>query len=160
MAAAVAERSLVGELSLVDCLDGLLWQKDGHVTLVYRVEGWHEPALDDAQFDSLAFMAEHVWSGLPEETSFQFHVLVDHLGGLKLIDGALPAILDDQPTLQLLEEFRAARHNELAHGLVQGRRHYVAATFMPSAFRAAGWWASLIGAFGRQPWSRVGSGDR
>jgi hypothetical protein len=69
MPAVVAERSLAGELSLVDCLDGLLWQKDGRVTLVYSLTGWHEPALDDAQCDALAFMAEHVWSGLPEETT-------------------------------------------------------------------------------------------
>jgi type IV secretion system protein VirB4 len=147
MPPAVTERSLAPELSLVDCLDDVLWQQDGRMTLVYRLQGWHEPALDDGQFDAIAFMAENVWSGLPEETSYQFYVLVDHVRGLRLVEQALPPIATDGPTSELLDEIRRARLDDLLRvetggtgdSLVQERRHYLAATFRPSVFRDSGW---------------------
>jgi len=151
LASAIAERSLAPELSVVDCQDGLLWQRDGRLTLLYRFHGWHEPALDDGQFDSLAFAAENVWSGLPEETSYQFYVLVDHVQGLDLIDRALPEIRGEDSASALLEEFRRARVAELKRvevgatgvSLVQERRHYLAATFRPSVFAGSGWRTTL-----------------
>jgi hypothetical protein len=156
---AVRERSLAPELSLVDCEDDLLWNRDGRITLGYSLEGLHEPAMEDEQLNACAFVAENVVSGLPEGTSYQFYVFVDHLRGLSLVDRALPALPEDS----LLEELRKGRALALkrvepgALGLdfVQERRHFLAATFRPQSLRDPGVLGRLL-ASGRALFRRGG----
>ncbi len=64
--AAVTERSLAPEINVVDIHDDVVWSRTGHLTLVYRVEAFHEPGLDGADFDAAALLAENSWAGLPE----------------------------------------------------------------------------------------------
>jgi hypothetical protein len=138
------ERSLAPELSLVDCAEDLLWQRDGRVTLVYRTEGIHEPGLEDEDLNARAFAAESVLSGLPEETAYQFYVLVDHHRGLSLVDAAFPPIGEGGDGL--LEEIRLGRLRELKRmdpgpsgpWFVQDRRHFLAASFAPRSLRRGG----------------------
>jgi hypothetical protein len=137
---AVVERSLAPQLSLVDVLDDLIWNRDGTVTLLYRMEGvYHEAGMSEEDFDQAAFAAENALATLPEGTSYQFFVLVDHLRARRGIEAAWPPIPPTDETSALLEELRTARVDELvridqglgqAH-LVQERRHYMAATFRP-----------------------------
>jgi hypothetical protein len=146
----VVERSLAGELSLVDIQGELLWHRDGSVTAVYALQPLHEPSLTDEDFDTAAIAAENVWSSLPEGTSYQFLVLADERRGLSRLRAAVPAIPDTAPTSRLLEEFRQARFSKLLEGrgegdtlTIQERRHYLAATFRPeilqtSALKEAG----------------------
>src|SRR5215472_7425747 len=105
------EKSLVPELGILDCAEDLLWHRDGRVTLGYRLAGLHEPALGDEELNAAAFAFENVLSGLPEETSYQFYVLMDHHGGLSLVDRAFPPIAPGEA--DLLEELRCARCREL-----------------------------------------------
>ncbi len=137
--AAVTERSLAPEINVVDIHDDIVWSRTGHLTLVYRVEAFHEPGLDGADFDAAALLAENCWAGLPEGTSYQFYVFVDQRRGVRRLEEALPPIGGDGPKERLLEEFRRARLHELtrmeengaAANLVQDRRHYLCATFRP-----------------------------
>jgi hypothetical protein len=149
MAALPREKSLAPELSLVDCEDDLLWHRDGQVTLVYRIEGLHEPGLEDEQLNGCAFAAENVVSGLPENTSYQFYVLVDHVRGLSLVDAAFPPLPENEAGL--LEELRRGRVAALKRvepgfsglSFVQDRRHFLAASFRPQALRENGLWSRL-----------------
>src|SRR6266581_4567479 len=59
--AAVTERSLAPEINVVDIHDDIVWSRTGHLTLVYRVEVFHEPGLDGADFDAAALLAENCW---------------------------------------------------------------------------------------------------
>jgi type IV secretory pathway VirB4 component len=151
----VHERSLASELSLLDIEDDLVWQKDGRVTLLYRIRPLHEPALTDEDFDLAALAAENVWSSLPEDTSYQFIVLVERRQGLAQLTAALPQIPGTSATHHLLEEFRQARIRHLLTAsaqdgslTIQERRHFVAATFRPAALAAGAtgdwrrWWRS------------------
>jgi hypothetical protein len=95
--AAVTEKSLAPELSVVDIHDGIVWSRTGHLTLVYRIEAFHEPGLDGADFDAAALLAENCWSGLPEGTSYQFYVFVDQRRGVRRLEEALPPITGDGP---------------------------------------------------------------
>lgn len=138
----IEERSLAPELSLVDIQADLLWHRRGAVTLVYRLEPLHEPGLGEEDFNKVARALDDAWSGLPEETQYQFLVLVDQRRGVRLIEGALPPVPIGDETSRVLEEFRRARFAELTRpdtvagsGTVQERRHYVAATFRPRALR-------------------------
>jgi hypothetical protein len=139
----VPERALSPELSLVDIQDDCLWSRTGDVTLLYRIEAYHEPGLDDASFNGLALLAENAWSGFPEGTSYQFFVLIDHRRGVERVCAALPPIPDTGSASRLLEELRLARLDELTRNglpgatghLVQERRHYLAATFAPALLR-------------------------
>jgi hypothetical protein len=145
--ATVVERSLAPELSVVDVYDDLVWSRTGDLTLVYRIEAFHEPGLDGADFNSAALLAENCWSGLPEGTSYQFFVLVDQRRGLGRLDEALPPIVGETPKERLFEEFRRARWAELtrtedggaAAHLVQDRRHYLCATFRPVVPQTTPW---------------------
>ena len=137
--ASVTERSLAPEINVVDIHDDIVWSRTGHLTLVYRIEAFHEPGLDGADFDSAALLAENCWSGLPEGTSYQFYVFVDQRRGVSRLAEALPPIVGDRRKEHLFEEFRRARLHELtrveengaAANLVQDRRHYLCATFRP-----------------------------
>ena len=137
--AAVTERSLAPQINVVDIHDDVVWSRSGHLSVVYRLEAFHEPGLDGAEFDSAALLAENCWAGLPEGTFYQFYVFVDQRRGVRLLEAALPPIAGDRPTERLLEEFRKARLHELtrleengnAANLVQDRRHYLCATFRP-----------------------------
>jgi hypothetical protein len=145
--ASVTERSLAPDLNVVDIHEALVWSRTGHLSLVYRLEAFHEPGLDGAEFDSAALLAENCWSGLPEETSYQFYVFVDQRRGINRLIEALPAITGDGPKERLLEEFRRARIRELTRveddgtptSLVQDRTHYVCATFRPLVPEADTW---------------------
>ena len=92
VASDLRERSLSSELSLLDVEDDLVWQRDGRVTLLYRIRPLHEPALTDEDFDLAAMAAENVWSSLPENTSYQFIVLVERRQGLAQLSAVLPPI--------------------------------------------------------------------
>ncbi len=137
--APVTERSLAPHINVVDIHGDILWSRSGHLSVVYRLDAFHEPGLDGAEFDSAALLAENCWAGLPEGTFYQFYVFVDQRRGVRLLDAALPPISGDSPTERLLEEFRRARRHELtrleetgnAANLVQDRRHYLCATFRP-----------------------------
>jgi type IV secretory pathway VirB4 component len=137
--AGVTERTLASELSIVDIQDDVIWSRSGHLTLVYRLDAFHEPGLDGADFDAVALLAENCWSGLPEGTSYQFYVLVDQRRGVRRLEEALPPIVPSGSKAELFEEFRRARLSELTRledtgasaNLVQERRHYVCATFKP-----------------------------
>lgn len=136
---AAVERSLLPELSLVDIVDDFGIHANGDVSLFYRLETYHEPSMDDADFDAAAFAAENAWSGLPEETRYQFYVSIDHSRGIRHLNAALPAIPDQSQTGQLFDEFRRARLKNLTRRaytegreiLIQDRRHYLVATFHP-----------------------------
>ena len=136
---AVTERSLAPQINIVDIHDDVVWSRSGHLSVVYRLDAFHEPGLDGAEFDSAALLAENCWAGLPEGTFYQFYVFVDQRLGVRLLEAALPPISGDRPTERLLEEFRKARLRELtrleengnAANLVQDRRHYLCATFRP-----------------------------
>jgi hypothetical protein len=137
--AGVTERTLASELNIVDIQDDVIWSRSGHLTLVYRLDAFHEPGLDGADFDAVALLAENCWSGLPEGTSYQFYVLVDQRRGVRRLEEALAPIVPGGPKAELFEEFRRARLSELTRleetgasaNLVQERRHYVCATFKP-----------------------------
>ena len=135
------ERSLAPELHLVDIQDSLIWSRNGDLTLLYRLNAHHEPGLDDPSFDALALQAEHAWSAVPEGTSFQFYVMVDHRRGLERLRSLMPPVANDAPSDKVLEAIRRARLQaltEVAHGnLVQERRHYLAATFSPPILRTS-----------------------
>ena len=88
--AAVTERSLAPEINVVDIHDDLVWSRTGHLTLVYRVQAFHEPGLDGADFDAAALLAENSWAGLPEGTCYQFYVFVDQRRGVRRLEEALP----------------------------------------------------------------------
>jgi type IV secretory pathway VirB4 component len=142
----VKERSLAPELGVVDIADDLVWGRDGTLSVLYAIEAFHEPGLDGADFDSAALLAENCWAGLPEGTSYQFLVLVDERRGARLLDEVLPPITGDGPRERLFEEFRRARLAEIARhgdsapatGLVQDRRHFLCASFRPSALQHRG----------------------
>ena len=137
--ASVNERSLAPQLNIVDIHDDVVWSRTGHLTLVYRIEAFHEPGLDGADFDSAALQAENCWSGLPEGTAYQFYVIVEQRRGVRRLQEALPPIVGGTAKDRLFEEFRRARLQELtrledngtAANLVQDRRHYLCATFQP-----------------------------
>jgi hypothetical protein len=137
--AAVTERSLAPEVNVVDIHDDVVWSRSGHLSVVYRIEAFHEPGLDGSDFDSAALLAENCWAGLPEGTFYQFYVFVDQRRGVRRLEETLPPISGDGPKERLLEEFRKARLHELrrieesgnAANLVQDRRHYLCATFRP-----------------------------
>ena len=98
--ASVTERSLAPDLNIVDIHEALVWSRTGHLTVVYRLEAFHEPGLDGAEFDSAALLAENCWSGLPEDTSYQFYVFVDQRRGVGKLVEALPAITGDGPKVK------------------------------------------------------------
>jgi hypothetical protein len=137
--ASVIEKSLAPEINIVDIHDDIVWSRTGHLSLFYRIEAFHEPGLDGADFDAAALQAENCWAGLPEGTSYQFYVLVDQRRGVRRLEEALPPIVGDGAKDRLFEEFRRARLQELTHieasgaaaNLVQDRRHYLCATFQP-----------------------------
>jgi len=137
--ATVVERSLAPEISVVDVHDDIVWSRSGHLSVVYRLDAFHEPGLDGSDFDAAALLAENCWSGLPEGTFYQFFVFVDQRRGVRRLEEALPPIAGDGPKERLLEEFRRARLHELtrleengsAANLVQERRHFLVATFQP-----------------------------
>jgi len=151
--AAVTERSLAPEINVVDIHDDIVWSRTGHLTLVYRVEAFHEPGLDGADFDAAALLAENSWAGLPEGTCYQFYVFVDQRRGVRRLEEALPPIAGDGPKERLLEEFRRARLHELTRieengapsNLVQDRRHYLCATFRPVVPRSSALAGTLQG---------------
>ena len=66
--AAVTERSLAPEVNVVDIHDDVVWSRSGHLSVVYRIDAFHEPGLDGSDFDSAALLAENCWAGLPEGT--------------------------------------------------------------------------------------------
>jgi hypothetical protein len=78
------------------------------LSLVYRIEAFHEPSLDGADFDAVALQAENCWAGLPEATSYQFYVFVDQRRGVGRLEQALPPIVGDGAKERLFEEFRGA----------------------------------------------------
>jgi hypothetical protein len=155
--AAVIERSLAPRISVADIHDDLVWGRSGHVTLVYRVDAFHEPGLDGADFDSAALLAENCWAGLPEGTSYQFFVFVDQRRGVSRLQEALRPIVGDGPKERLFEEFRRARLDGMtqldergaAANLVQDRRHYLCATFRPLIPKSSPWDGVLQGVAGR-----------
>jgi len=164
--AAVVERSLAPEISVVDVHDDLVWSRSGHLTLVYRIEAFHEPGLDGADFDSAALLAENCWAGLPEGTSYQFFVFVDQRRGVRRLEEALRPITGDGPKERLFEEFRRARLGELtrledggaAANLVQDRRHFLCATFRPLVPKSSPWDGALQGLAGHfKRWTGRGS---
>jgi hypothetical protein len=134
------ERTLTGELSIVDVLDDLIWHRDGRVTLVYELVAFHEPGMSDAEFDSAALRADSVWSsGLPEGSEYQFIVVVDKEGGRLGVEACLPPIPQLDERARVLEEFRRGRLAQLTRAsassgvpsFVQARRHYLTASFRP-----------------------------
>src|SRR6266704_278936 len=139
LAQLVAAGLLVALLSYTERHDDVVWSRTGHLTLVYRVQAFHEPGLDGADFDAAALLAENSWAGLPEGTCYQFYVFVDQRRGVRRLEEVLPPIGGDGPKERLLEEFRRARLHELTRieengapsNLVQDRRHYLCATFRP-----------------------------
>ena len=133
----VEERSLAPEVSLVDIRDRLLWHKTGEVSLVYEISAFHEPGMNDDDFNQAAFVAENAWGQLSEETRYQYFVLVDHKKALKRLDRAMPPIPDSGATSRLLEEFRRARLDEFTRAelQIQERRHYLVATMRPKALK-------------------------
>jgi hypothetical protein len=144
MNAKVLERSIASDIPLLDIQDDLLWHKDGSLTLMYAFEPLHEPSMTDEDFDAAALAAENVWSSLPENTSYQFIVLVDERRGLEHLQAAVPPIPATSATNRLLEEFRQARYDELLRVraetdalTIQQRRHYFAATFRPAILRTS-----------------------
>jgi type IV secretory pathway VirB4 component len=145
--AVLKERSLAPELHLVDVCDDILWSRTGALTIIYRIDAFHEPGLDGADFDAAALMAENCWSGLPEGTSYQFFVLVDQRQGHRQLEEVLAAIPVQGPREQLFEEIRRARFAELtrhesngaASNLVQERRHFLCATFQPAVGETSAW---------------------
>ena len=167
--AAVTERSLAPEINVVDIHDGIVWSRTGHLTLAFRIDAFHEPGLDGADFDAAALLAENCWSGLPEGTFYQFYVFVDQRRGVGRLAEALPAIAGDSPKDRLLEEFRRARLHELtrledngtAANLVQDRRHYLCATFRPLVPKSSpldGGLREIAGTL--KTWSRSGRASR
>jgi hypothetical protein len=145
--AALKERSLAPELGIVDVYDDIVWSRTGHLTLVYRIEAFHEPGLDGADFDGAALMAENCWAGLPEGTSYQFYVFVDQRAGQRKLEGVLPPIRENGGREALFEEFRQARLSEMTKlevagvpmNRVQYRRHYLCATFQPVIADGSAW---------------------
>jgi hypothetical protein len=133
----------VPELSIVDITDDLIWHANGDVTVLYSVKALHEPSLDDETWNEMAFASEHAWDGLPDTSRYQWYVLVDHKHGIQRINDALPPIANNDTTSQLFDEFRRARlreltRREISNGhemMIQERRHFLAATFTPKAFR-------------------------
>ena len=111
--ASVTERSLAPDLSIVDIHDDIVWSRTGHLTLVHRIEAFHEPGLDGADFDAAALQAENCWAGLPEGTAYQFYVFVEQRRGVRRLEEALPPISGGTPKEKLFEEFRKARLQEL-----------------------------------------------
>ncbi len=140
--AVVVERSLVPALNISDIRDNLIWNKNDTITVLYRIEAYHEPSMDDEQFNQAAMLAENIWSSLPEGTTYQFYVDVDYNRGVSQLEQMFPAIIGDDPTSTLFEEIRQSRLRELQRidpsvpgmNMVQERRHYLAATFRPAAF--------------------------
>jgi hypothetical protein len=131
-------------LGMLDCADDVLWHRDGRATLLYRLQGLHEPGLEDEELNATAFLAENVISGLPEETAYQFYVLVDQQRGRDLVARALPPLPEG---LSLLEEMREGRARELTRvdsslsgpSFLQERRHVLAATLAPRTLLGTTW---------------------
>lgn len=136
--AALLERSLGEELSVLDVIDDLVWHRDGDITVVYRIAAFHEPSLDDDAMNASAFLAENAWSALPEGTRYQFFVLLDRAAAKRSLEAALPPIAAASGASELLDEMRRYRLAEITRGeealQAQDRRHYLAATFRPSCF--------------------------
>jgi len=166
--AAVSERSLAPRISVVDIHDDVVWSRFGHLSLVYRIDAFHEPGLDGADFNSAALLAENCWTGLPEGTFYQFYVFVDQRRGVRRLVQALPPIAGENPKERLFEEFRKARLRELtreeeggtAANLVQDRRHYLCATFTPVLPRPSALRRACDDAMGRFTTWVGGAGSR
>ena len=92
----MSERSLAPRISVVDIHDDIVWSRFGHLSLVYRIDAFHEPGLDGPDFNSAALLAENCWTGLPEGTFYQFYVFVDQRRGLRRLVQALPPITGGQ----------------------------------------------------------------
>jgi hypothetical protein len=137
------ERPLLPLFSLLDIQDRLLLHRNGRVTLVYRLDVVHEPALDDPEFEHLAEQLTHAWSALPERVSYQFLVGVDCGAVRGLLDEAFRPVPELSPRHRLYEAVRRANRERFealtlddsaGRDLLQARQHFLAVSFMPKAF--------------------------
>jgi hypothetical protein len=135
------ERSLASELTIVDIVDDVILHKDFSITLLFGVEAFHEPGMSEDDFDRLALEADNAWCVLPEGSSYQFLVIVDEEEGKRRVREACPPIPVQNTRDALLEEFRRSRVDEILRDddvdrrFVQGRQHFVAATFRPKCLQ-------------------------
>lgn len=102
------ERPILPLFSLVDIADRVLIQRTGRLTLVYRIDAFHEPALDDPDFEHVALQLTHTWSALPENTSYQFLVTVDADKAAGLLDDVFRPVPEKSPRHRLYEALRAS----------------------------------------------------
>ena len=145
--ATALERPILPLFSLADIADRVLIDRSGRLTLVYRVEPFHEPALDDSDFDRIALQLTHTWSALPERTTYQFLSVIDSHGAAQRVDDVFRPVSGDSPRHALYEALRASVHERFraltradgahARELLQARQHYLAVSFEPEALQQA-----------------------
>jgi hypothetical protein len=143
--ASIIERPILPLFSLADIAERLLIDRSGKLTLVYRVEPFHEPALDDSDFERIALQLTHTWSVLPERTTYQFLCVVDSSSAARVVDDVFRPVVGESPRHALYEALRASVHERfraLTHAdgatsreLLQTREHYLAVSFEPEALK-------------------------
>ncbi len=141
---AVFERPLLPLFSLLDVHQRLLLHRSGRLTLVYRLDAFHEPALDDPEFEHLAEQLTHAWSALPERVSYQFLTLVDAAGVTGVLDEVFRPVPELSARHRLYEAVRCsvlqrfqgqALGDDAGRDLLQARQHFLAVTFLPQALQ-------------------------
>jgi len=143
------ERPILPLFSLVDVQDRLVLHRSGRLTLVYRITAFHEPALDDPEFEHLAEQLTHAWSALPERVSYQFLTLVDTAGVERVLHEVFRPVPEVSQRHQLYEAVRAgnlarfeahtlALGDSAGRDLLQARQHFLAVSFLPRALARHG----------------------
>ena len=141
------ERPILPLFSLVEIADRVLIHRSGRLTLVYRIDAFHEPALDDPDFEHVALQLTHTWSALPEKTSYQFLVTVDAEKAAGLLDDVFRPVPEGSPRQRLYAALRGSVRERFegltraeggaARELLQARQHFLAVSFEPEALRRA-----------------------
>ena len=144
MLADQVERPILPLFSLVDIRHRLLIHRNGRLTLVYRVTAFHEPALDDPEFEHLALQLTHTWSALPEGVSYQFLTVVDAGAAASILPHLfrpVPPISERHELYEAIREENLKRFTSLALGadagreLLQARQHYLCVSFEPEGLK-------------------------
>ena len=144
MLAEQVERPILPLFSLVDIRHRLLIHRNGRLTLVYRVTAFHEPALDDPEFEHLALQLTHTWSALPEGVSYQFLTVVDAGAAANVLTHLFRPVPPNSERHELYEAIREenlkrftslALGNDAGRELLQARQHYLCVSFEPEGLK-------------------------